>query len=852
MAEVILKNIKKVYSHQGTKKKKKGEAEKKINLQITEEGILALTASIRRSKAPLHLASESPSPLPSMELRRICLIERVELIWNMKNKLWYEAPAIYWSEALPLGNGRIGAMVFGGGVKARFALNEDTLWSGYLHDPNESGRAAIYRKSRELVHRREYLAAQRCIEEGFTGEFSQAYMPLGDLLLEFQLRDDEISDYQRCLDMETATHNVTFNANSCHVCRTCWVSQPHQVLAIRIKSSRPVSFALRLDSQLRHNITTVEGSCILDGQCPSCADPEYLHTQAPIRYDPAHPGIRFRAIARAQGDGVVTAASDGIVVRDSTDTLVLLAVRSSFTRWNEAAEGTEYIERVQKDMEAALAVGVDALLEAHCSEYQAYYNRASLELPETANSALPTDRRQLAFQSDPTDLALIALLFQYGRYLLISSSRPGTQAANLQGIWNENLLPPWSSNYTLNINTEMNYWPAFSCNLAELQEPLERMVCELAEAGRKTASEYYGAQGFVVHHNSDLWRLCIPVGQRRRGAKHDYWPLAGGWLCRHLFERYAYTMDRVFLSETAFPVMKQAALFFLDVLSEDSDGYLSFSPATSPENQFWLDDEKVAVSEDNTMTASILRELFQNCIKTCRILETDADFAERLECVLRRLRPLSVGSDGRLMEWEREFAETEVNHRHTSHLYGLYPGSEITPEKTPLLAEGCRRTLIDRGMDCTGWSLAWKICLWARLRDGERAWEALRCQLRPSPPQETKARHTDGGSYASLLCAHPPFQIDGNFGATAGIAELLVQGDGAVLELLPALPSLWKCGRVRGLCVRGGFCVDMDWSDNDLSCAVIYSKLGGQMEVRWPTGSLKCNILPDRPFTIRP
>lgn len=765
-------------------------------------------------------------------------------------------------EALPLGNGRLGAMVFGDPTHERLALNEDTLWSGYPSDLNPNGKAEVFRQAADLALRRRYHEAQALIEAELTSGWSQAYMPLGDLLLDFLSAGGEAQpahDYMRNLDLDRAVSSVSYVQDGVRYSRDAFVSAVHQVLAVNLTADRPAAISLtaRLQSQLHHTCVVRDGILIMSGEAPSHAEPGYSNDQKePIVYetDPAKRGVQFTAAVRilARG-GRLDATEDCLTVQTADSVLILFAVRTSFNGFQRQPflEGAEHEQYCRRTLDEAACLSWEALLEAHLADYQPLWQRVTLDLGCSAAEKLPTDERLRRFQQDPDDPSLYTLLFQYGRYLLIASSRPGTQPTNLQGIWNQELRPPWSSNYTININTEMNYWPVFSCGLGELQEPLVRMLADLATTGRVTARKVYGAGGFTAHHNADLWRLTSPVGNHRPGcAVFAFWNVAAGWLCRHLFEQYQYTLDLAFLRQTAYPIMKEAANFFLDILLEDHSGDLIVCPSTSPENTFLYEGKPCSVAATTTMTMTVVKELFENCRTACGLLDCDAALAEKLGDCLKRIKPFRTGSKGQLLEWSEEYPEPEPHHRHQSHLYGLYPGRMITPESSPDLARACRQSLEERGDEGTGWSLGWKINLWARLLDGDRALKMLRTQLRLVEDLGFNYR-SGGGTYPNLFDAHPPFQIDGNFGATAGIAEMLLQSDGNRLHLLPALPAAWRQGSVRGLCAHGRVTVDLAW--NQLTAeAVVSSDTEQVLLVSFGSGSEQTVTLPaGKTVTIR-
>lgn len=739
-------------------------------------------------------------------------------------KLWYKQPADSWVEALPIGNGRLGAMIYGKTLEEVISLNEDTLWSGYPKDMNNYGKAEYFQKAVTLIKQKKYHEAQTLIEEQLTSGWGQSYLPLGDIRLNFSHRGN-VESYIRELDIASGISRVEYLLNGVKYRRELLASAPDNIIAIRLSSDQKgkISFSATFDCQLKSTLEVKENLLVLRGEAPSHVEPSYSNDlQNPVIYseEDEERGMLFTVMAgiKASG-GHIKQSIKEIIVEDADEALIFINAQTSFDGFNVQPflSGRKYEEICSEQLKAVYSKSFEEICSAHVSDYQMLYNRVELELGHSKASELPTDVRLYQFQGlQKDDPELYALLFQYGRYLLISSSRRGTQPANLQGIWNSELRPPWSSNYTININTQMNYWPAFPCGLGELQEPLVRLISELAVNGRVTAKEVYGVRGFTSHHNTDIWRFTSPVGNKWKGsACFAFWNISAGWLCRHLFEQYEYTFDRDFLERTAYPIMKSAAEFLLDTLTEDGAGYLISCPSTSPENNFFYNGEKCSISETSTMTMTVIRELFKNCISAVNTLGYDYEFAKELREKLRRLYPYKIGSNGQFLEWYEEYDEVEIYHRHISHLYGLYPSNEITLEDTPELAEACRKSLDIRGDDGTGWSIGWKINQWARLFDGDRALKLLNRQLRVVRDTGTEYNY-GGGTYINLFDAHPPFQIDGNFGATAGIAEMLLQGRNNRIYLLPALPTSWKNGRVRGLCAKGRITVNIYWDQDEI------------------------------------
>ncbi|MFV8466059.1 glycosyl hydrolase family 95 catalytic domain-containing protein [Flavobacterium sp. LB1P62] len=727
-------------------------------------------------------------------------------------KLWYDKPAAIWNEALPLGNGRLGAMVFGDPAVERLQINEETIWGG---SPNSNAHPNGLKSLpivRQLIFDGKYDEAQALTDKEMMSKTNNGmpYQTFGSAYISFP-GHQKYTNYYRDLNIDNATAKVKYTVNGVEFTREILASFSDQVIVVKLSASQPgnITCNVFMNSPFDKTVPATEGDQIaLSGVSGT--------------FEGQKGKVKFQGRIQAKNKGGEVTASNGIISINKADEVTLyISIATNFKNYQDITE--DEVAKSKAYLAQAITKDFGTIKKAHVAYYQKFFNRVSLDLGTNEIAKQTTDERIRNF-SKQFDPQLASLYFQFGRYLLISSSQPGGQPANLQGIWNDMLSPPWESKYTMNINAEMNYWPAELTNLSEMHEPFIQMAKELSVTGQETAKMMYGANGWVLHHNTDIWRITGPVDFATSGM----WPSGGAWVCQDLWERYLYTGDKKYLKEI-YPIMKGAATFFLDFMVADpKTGFLVVVPSNSPEHEHFGGSGKATLAAGTTMDNQLVFDLFSNVIAATKIVSEEGAFAQKLSQALAKMGPMRIGKYGQLQEWMEDWDNPEDKHRHISHLYGLFPSNQISPFKTPELTQAAKTTLAQRGDESTGWSMGWKVNFWARLLDGNHAYKLLQDQLHLVTPEQRKG----GGTYPNMLDAHQPFQIDGNFGCTAGIAEMLMQSQEGAIQLLPALPSVWKDGSVKGLVSRGGFVIDMVWKNNTVSTLKIYSKIGGNCRLR--------------------
>lgn len=720
-------------------------------------------------------------------------------------KLWYSQPAQNWSEALPIGNSRLGAMVYGGIEREELQLNEETFWAGSPYNNDNSNAIHVLPVVRKLIFEGKNQEAQPLIDANFlTKQHGMSYLTLGSLFLEFP-EHKNVSGFYRDLNLENATTTTRYQVNNVTYTRTTFASFTNNVIIMHIKASKAntLNFKVTYNCPLEYEVNAQNDKLVI-----TCQGKEQEGLKA---------ALQAECQVQVKTNGTIHSAGDILQVSEGTEAILYISAATNYVNYQNVSANQSH--RTSEYLKEAIQIPYEKALKSHTASYQKQFDRVRLHLPASEVSQIETPKRIESFGKGK-DMAMAALLFQYGRYLLISSSQPGGQPANLQGIWNNSIHAPWDSKYTININTEMNYWPAEVTNLSETHSPLFSMLKDLSATGAKTAQTMYNCRGWMAHHNTDLWRICGVVDFAAAGM----WPSGGAWLAQHIWQHYLFTGDKEFLKEY-YPILKGTAQFYLDFLVEHPTyKWMVVSPSVSPEHG--------PITAGCTMDNQIVFDALHNTLLAAEIVEEQTNFQDSLKLILGKLPPMQIGKHNQLQEWLEDIDNPQDEHRHISHLYGLYPSNQISPYSNPELFQAAKTTLDHRGDKATGWSIGWKINFWARMLDGDHAFQIIKNMIQLLPNDNVAKEYPEGRTYPNMLDAHPPFQIDGNFGYTAGVAEMLLQSHDGAVHLLPALPTAWKEGSIKGLVARGNFVIDMDWIKCRLKKATIHSKIGGVIRIR--------------------